>query len=58
MALPPWLDRIWLGLIALSFIVIVPAFVALWAERVGWVNVGLYVLALFLFGLWRGWPSK
>jgi hypothetical protein len=55
--LPRWLDRIWLVLIAIAFAVMAPLLVLVWGERLGWWNLGLIVLLLFLIGLWRGWPT-
>lgn len=57
MALPRWLDRLWLWLIVISFLVIVPGFVLMWAERVGWGIVGLFIAATFLTGVYRGLPG-
>jgi hypothetical protein len=58
MATPKWLDRIILWAIAISFLIVLPAFVFIWAERAGWVNVGLFVFALFLIGVYKGLSSR
>lgn len=52
MSLPPWLDRIWLILIAVSFCVMVPIWLILSVERYGLVFViGCIILALAI--RWR-----
>lgn len=51
------LDRIWLWLIGVAFVVVVPVLLILRAQDVGAWNVLLFVLMLFLIGLYRGWPT-
>lgn len=53
---PRWLDRIWLGLIAISFVIYFPIFTILKIEDYGAWNVGLAYAALFLYGMHRRWP--
>ena len=57
MPVPRWLDRLWLTLIALSFLILVPGFLWMWAERAGWLSVVLFVVAMFLIGFYRGLPG-
>ena len=62
MPVPRWLDRIWLVLIALAFvfcaIVVVPAFITVWAGRVGWTAVILFISSLFLVAFFRGLTGR
>jgi hypothetical protein len=48
MPLPPWLDRIWLGLIALAFLVMVPIWLIIHVERYGLAVVLAVLLAALL----------
>lgn len=50
-------DRIWLWLIGIAFVVVVPVLLILKIQDFGAWNVGLFVLMLLLIGLYRGWPT-
>jgi Na+/H+ antiporter NhaD/arsenite permease-like protein len=58
MPLPRWLDRMWLAVIALAFVffalVVLPAFVTVWAGRVGWTVVVLFVASMLILGVMHG----
>jgi len=45
--LPPALDRIWLWMIGLSAVIAFPVLAVLWAERVGWPVVVIFIGATF-----------
>ena len=49
LTIPPWLDRIWLWAIGLSFAFIVPLWLILSVERLGWrIVAAVLTLALFI----------
>lgn len=49
MLAPRWLDRLWLTVIALSFCLILPIWLILSIERMGWIFVtGAIALALVI----------
>lgn len=54
---PAWLDRLWLWAIGISFAIYVPIWLAMKAQQFGWTNVLLALLALFLAGMYQGWPT-
>lgn len=51
------LSKAWTALVAVCFVLLSIGFAIMWADRIGWVNVGLIVVAFFLFGMWRAWPT-
>lgn len=54
---PKWLDTIWLWIIGIAFAIYFPIYTILKAQDLGLWNVVLIYLALFLFGMYRGWPT-
>jgi hypothetical protein len=48
-----WLDRLWLILVALSFLLLMATWIALYAERFGWPVV-LWILFVITYALVRG----
>lgn len=55
---PPWLERIWLWMIGLSFVLYVPIWLALKVEDHGWKAVAIFVVGLFVAGVIQGLPTQ
>ena len=45
----PWLDRIWCGLIVIAFLVMVPIWFILSAQRMGWSTVVIFVALALVY---------
>jgi hypothetical protein len=54
---PRWLDRIWLGMIAVSFVLYVPMWIGFQIQDHGWKAVAIGIGGLFVAGFIRGLPS-
>ncbi len=53
---PPWLDRIWLWAIGLSFVVAVPVWLLVQIQDRGWQAFATWAIGVFVLGVISGWP--
>lgn len=58
MTLRRTLDRTWTLVVRAAFVLMIPIWIGLWAQRLGYVRFAIVVTALFLLGVVAGWPRR
>jgi len=48
MPLPPWLDRLWLWAIGISFCLVAVMWFAFWGSRIGYLTLAAIIAMAFL----------